>query len=277
MHSYLIVIFNESVFDTSTYKSLIEMLAYSPHASSLHVWDNSKHAQHSRKDFDEVTDIKVYYYHSPRNEHLSVVYNQVLDKCFNEHYSYVTILDQDSYIPLDFKELFKGASDAKLIIPTIYSAKSGRMISPRYQSYNYFSNKCTTHYFDSPTISGFYPSRNFFAVASGMTISKSLWQTGIRFCEKLSFYGVDTEFCVDYALNNQQFFVISAKFKHSASNEDLEDYDKFKWRLNKYYEHWYFQLTERAGVPGCIATPYVRSCLQFNLWKNLTKRLFHKN
>lgn len=252
----------------------MEMLLHSPHCCALHVWDNSKCAQHSKESFDNLNGINVYYYHSPRNESLSIVYNQILDKCFNDSCSYVTILDQDSYIPLAFKQFVEDVPAANLIVPTVYSEKTGKMISPRYQSYNYFTNKCKNHYFDRPMSAGFYPSKNFFAVASGMTISKTLWHTGIRFSEKLSFYGVDTEFCFDYALDNEHFFIINVDFKHSASNENQEDYAKFKWRLTKYYEHWYYQLTERARIPSVLAFPFVKCCLQYNLGKNLIKRFF---
>ncbi|MGI2173251.1 hypothetical protein [Shewanella ulleungensis] len=274
MHSYLIVIFNESVFDTPTYKTLIKMLSVHPHTATLFVWDNSPLSQHETGIKSKVKGLDVNYYHSKRNENLSIVYNKVMKSAFELKSDYVTLLDQDSHISSDFKKSIDDSSSQYLLVPKVCSDKTGVLISPRYQEYNYLINKCSIKYLDSNVDPGVFASKNMFAVGSGMTISKSLWLTGIRFQDKLSFYGVDTEFCTDYAEINDKFILLDSIIMHNASNEHDEGYGKFKWRLIKYYEHWSYQLIKHVGLPLGLASLYVGISLKFVLLKNKIKRLF---
>lgn len=272
MHSYLIVIFNESIFDTPTYKTLIKMLSCHPHSATLFVWDNSPLSQHESGLKSEINDLKIIYYHSERNENLSIVYNKVMKIAFDLKSDYITLLDQDSYISHDFKQSVSDVNCDYLQVPRVCSDKTGKLISPRYQKYNYLLNKCSINYLDSNIAPGLFKSKYMFAVGSGMTISKSLWLTGIRFQDKLSFYGVDTEFCVDYATKNDSFILLDSTIKHNASNEHDEGYDKFKWRLTKYYEHWHYQLIYHVRLPKVLAYLYVRTSLKYMLLKNIINR-----
>ncbi|RPA38333.1 glycosyltransferase [Shewanella frigidimarina] len=274
MHSYLIVIFNESVFDTPTYKTLIKMLSVHPHAATLFVWDNSPITQHESGLKSEINDLKIIYYHSERNENLSIVYNKVMKIAFDLKSDYITLLDQDSYISPDFKQSVSHVNSDYLQVPRVCSDKTGKLISPRYQKYNYLLNKCSINYLNSNIAPGIFKSKHMFAVGSGMTISKSLWLSGIRFQDRLSFYGVDTEFCVDYATKSDSFILLDSTIKHNASNEHDESYEKFKWRLIKYYEHWSYQLIKHVGLPLGLVSLYVGISLKFVLLKNKIKRLF---
>ena len=274
MHSYLIVIFNESVFDTPTYKTLIKMLSVHPHTATLFVWDNSPLSQHENGLKSEINGLKINYYHSERNENLSIVYNRVMKIAFDLKSDYITLLDQDSYISSDFKQSISDVNCDYLQVPRVCSDKTGKLISPRYQKYNYLLNKCSIHYLDSSIAPGVFGSKHMFAVGSGMTISKSLWLTGIRFQDRLSFYGVDTEFCVDYATMSDSFILLDSTIKHNASNEHDEGYEKFKWRLIKYYEHWSYQLIRHVGLPLGLVSLYIGISLNFVLLKNKIKRLF---
>lgn len=273
MHSYIIVIFNQSVFDTPTYKTLINLLSFHPHPANLYIWDNSSTPQHKNRLVSEIENFELKYYHSGINENLSIVYNQLTTLAFEHGSNYVTLLDQDSYISPDFKKSIDNSLGQYLFVPKVCSDKTGKLISPRYQEYNYLLNHCSIEYLDVNIAPGFFDSKNMFAVGSGMTISKSLWLTGIRFQDKLSFYGVDTEFCVDYARSNADFILLDSTIKHNASNEHDEGYDKFKWRLIKYYEHWSYQLINHVGLPLGLVSLYLGISLKFVLLKNKIKRL----
>jgi GT2 family glycosyltransferase len=272
VHSYLIVIFNESVFDTPTYKTLIKMLSVHPHSATLYIWDNSPSPQHKNGVMSVIEDFELKYYHSSSNENLSIVYNQVATLAFEGDSDYITLLDQDSYISPDFKQSIRNANCEYLQVPKVCSDKTGKLISPRYQKYNYVLNKCSINYLNSNISHGKFKSKHMFAVGSGMTISKSLWLTGIRFQDKLSFYGVDTEFCADYAARNDSFILLDSIITHNASNEHDEGYDKFKWRLTKYYEHWQYQLIYHVRLPKVLAYLYVCTSLKYMLLKNRTNR-----
>ncbi|MBM7072102.1 hypothetical protein JQC92_08680 [Shewanella sp. 202IG2-18] len=272
MHSYLIVIFNESVFDTPTYKTLVKMFTAHPHSATLYVWDNSPLAQHPKGLVSEIEQVELVYCHSRFNEHLSVVYNKIMALAFECDSDYMTLLDQDSHISSNFKQSIDDAPNQYLLVPKVCSDKTGQIISPRYQQYNYLFNQCAIDYLDPQISPGELKSEHVFAVGSGMTISKSLWLTGVRFQETLSFYGVDTEFCSDYAKRNEHFVLLASTIKHNASNEHDEGYEKFKWRLTKYYEHWLYQLIKYVGVPSSFASFYVRLSLKYMLLKNKTKR-----
>jgi GT2 family glycosyltransferase len=274
VHSYLIVIFNESVFDTPTYKTLIKMLSVHPHTATLFVWDNSPSPQHKNGVMSGIEDFELKYYHSSSNENLSIVYNQVATLAFEGDSDYITLLDQDSYISPDFKQSVSHVNSDYLQVPRVCSDKTGKLISPRYQKYNYLLNKCSINYLNSNIAPGIFKSKHMFAVGSGMTISKSLWLTGIRFQDRLSFYGVDTEFCVDYATKSDSFILLDSTIKHNASNEHDESYEKFKWRLIKYYEHWSYQLIKHVGLPLGLVSLYVGISLKFVLLRNKIKRLF---
>lgn len=272
MHSYIIVIFNQNINESPTYTTLISMLRAFPHESKLYIWDNSEVMQHNSAVKSDLTCLEIEYHHSPNNEKLSVLYNKIMSKCFSTGSTYLTILDQDSYIPIDFKRNIDAAPREYLIVPKVSSDKNGKLISPRYQKYSYLSNHCESDYIDSSMDSGLLPSKNMFAVGSGMTITKKIWDSGIRFREVLSFYGVDTEFCFDYSQKKEFFYLIDSNMQHSASNELEQSYEIFKWRLGKYFEHWQYQLVEHQKLHPLIARFYVSVTYNIVKLKNRIKR-----
>lgn len=276
MHSYLIVIYNQSVFDSPTYQTLLAMLQAYPHAAELYIWDNSPEPQHKSQITSILPDLKINYFCSGKNENLSVVYNRTMENCFLKGSTYLTIFDQDSQVSLDFKKLIEGTPAECLLVPKVYSDRTGELISPRYQRYNYLTNKCSVEYLDKSISAGFFESKFMFAVGSGMTLSRQLWNSGLRFNEELSFYGVDTEFCHDYAIKNDFFYMFDAEVHHSASNETEENYEKFKWRLTKYFEHWEYQLVHHAGMSQNFATTYASVMYLILKYKNKLKRILFR-
>lgn len=257
MHAYLIVVYNESVFESSTFKSLLRLLQEQPHAATVYLWDNSPKPQHQVSEFNSIKSCIIKYIYYGVNEKLSVVYNKIIDSALADNCKLITILDQDSILPLDFKDKIDSIENPELVVPTVYSSKSGLIISPRYQRYNYLTNSCMARPIDIPKVEGSLASNEFFAVGSGMTISRILWESGVRFNESLSFYGVDTEFCNDYAEKFNSFNIIKCNFLHDASGENDEGFLKLKWRLSKYFEYWNFSLVEKLGWNVFLAKIYI--------------------
>ncbi|ELM3618560.1 hypothetical protein RYR54_004314 [Aeromonas sobria] len=257
MHAYLIVVYNESVFESSTFKSLLRLLQERPHAAMVYLWDNSPKPQHQVSEFNLIKSCVIKYIYYGINEKLSTVYNKVIDSALADDCKFISILDQDSILPLDFKDKIDSIENPKLVVPTVYSSKSGLIISPRYQRYNYRTNSCIARPIDISKVEGSLASNEFFAVGSGMTISRILWESGVRFNESLSFYGVDTEFCNDYAKKFNSFNIIKCNFLHDASGENDEGFLKLKWRLSKYFEYWNFSLVEKLGWNVFLAKIYI--------------------
>lgn len=272
MHAYLIVVYNESVFESSTFKSLLSLLQERPHAAMVYLWDNSPKPQHQASEFNSIKSCIIKYIYYGINEKLSVVYNKIIDSAVTDNCKLITILDQDSILPLDFKDKIDSIENPELVVPTVYSSSSGLIISPRYQKYNYLTNSCIVRSVDISKVEGSLASNEFFAVGSGMTISRTLWDTGIRFNESLSFYGVDTEFCNDYAKKFNSFNIIKCNFQHDASGENDEDFAKLKWRLSRYFEHWNFSLVEKLGWNVLLAKIYVDFFKTVLLTKSYVKK-----
>ncbi|KOO58200.1 hypothetical protein WH43_10495 [Rheinheimera sp. KL1] len=232
--------------------------------------------QHNAQLKSLLPNLEINYFYAGNNEKLSVIYNTRMEHCFNRGSSYLTIFDQDSRIGLNFKKIIESAPPEYLLVPKVYSDVSGKLISPRYQKYNYLINKCNIEYLDKSISAGLFKSKFMFAVGSGMTITRQLWSTGLRFREELSFYGVDTEFCHDYSLENEFFHLLDIEVNHSASNESEENYVKFKWRLSKYFEHWRFQLVNHLGISQKIASIYLSAIYLIFRFKNKLKRFLAK-
>lgn len=76
MHLYLIVLYNQNVFYSSTWISLVKLLESHPHTAKVYIWDNSPSAQHCKGDFDDLNGFEeVVYQHSQNNENfrLSII------------------------------------------------------------------------------------------------------------------------------------------------------------------------------------------------------------
>lgn len=257
LRCYLIVIYNKSVYQSVTFQSLCDLIKSDPHHCHIIIWDNSPVPQHRSAVDSFSKDVTIKYKHSGFNESLSVIYNKIASECFDNGATFFTIFDDDSSISSNFKSAVDSVTEDLLILPKVCSELSGSLISPRYQKYNYLRNKCSITYLPKTIEDGPKQSLNFFAVASGLTISKYVWSMGVRFDEKLSFYGVDTEFCNDYASVTDKFYLINTLIFHSASNELKESRMVKNWRVSKYYEHWRYQLIKYLAIPKPIAYFYV--------------------
>ena len=259
MHAFLVVIYKEKLRETVTFKSLEKMASIASAPVKLYVWDNSPQGYLSECESADSDLFNIKQYKCYNNERLSVVYNKIADEVFStSNARYLTILDQDSEIAPDFLASVNSANAPDvLLLPKVISNKTGKLLSPRYQKYNYIKNKCEIEYLTNDINSGLHSAVNFFAVGSGMTISRSVWKQKIRFDEKLSFYGVDTEFCADYAKVINHIYILNSVLLHSASNEQAESVSQHVWRFNKYMEHWQYQLEKYTCLPWFVSKIYV--------------------
>lgn len=263
----LIVLYKVNLADCQTFKTLLNSPDDILKRMKLIVWDNSP------GDFESKVDVKIdifndfKYIRCETNEKLSVLYNKVINEEFCEK-GFFSIFDQDTSIPSAFFLKLKESNvDDKLIVPRVVSIKTNALISPRYQKCSNILHKTKVVKIFGNFDSGLFNSENFFAVGSGLTIPKKLWDGRIFFEEALSFYGVDTEFCFRYSLLQDKFYLLNVDFYHDASDYNHEESPEVKtWRHEKYMEYFDYLLRRRANLPDFIVIFLIKvRVLKFNM------------
>lgn len=75
-------------------------------------------------------DIKLYYIHNKTNPGISFAYNSIAEYAKNEGINYITFLDQDTELPLNFYEVYSNSclTNQPLYAPKIYAG--GKLVSP---------------------------------------------------------------------------------------------------------------------------------------------------
>lgn len=263
----LIVVYKQQLADTQTFQTLMLTPCNMLSRIKLIVWDNSPSdfISDMTLDLSKFGDFK--YIKSEKNEKLSVLYNKVLREEFHSD-GFFSILDQDTSVsPGFFSEIENARIDDKLMVPRVVSIKTNNLISPRYQTYSKILHQAKVIENFGKNDKGLLNSLNFFAVGSGLTIPKKLWDTGISFEEALSFYGVDTEFCFRYSLLQNKFYLLNVDFYHDASDYNPEERPEVKkWRNEKYIEYLNYVLKNRYNLPESMVFLLVKiRVFKFNL------------
>lgn len=273
MHYFLIVVYERSVLEVEAVKSLSSYyLTNNLNEFSVIIWDNSL-LKKSEADVVISCGLRsVKYIYENENKSLSELYNKTLSEFFSHsECSSITILDQDSVLDSDFIEsciLFKGEV---LGAPKVISNKSAKVVSPRYHSHNNFRRHTVIKKIQHLT-NGILPSKNFFALGSGLTIPKAVWNSGLRFDEKLSFYGVDEEFCYDYSGKFSEFLLMKGTIVHDISDESIDELGHSYWKFSKYMDHWRYRLVKYESLPRIFAySVYLYWILKFHV-----RRVFKK-
>lgn len=212
--------------DSSTIKSIVSMNRQLLDHLKLVIWDNSP------IDFYQIQSnvIDYDYYRTPENCSLSVIYNRVLDH-YNQARS-LFIFDQDSKLTQDYFALMKDALkknlDIGLFVP--YVLYGHLIVSPG----DYFIYK--GRYWKKLHL-GRVSSKNKLCIASGMMINIALIKSyNIRFDEHLKFYGIDSQFVLDYSYKNPYFFIINYSLEHNLSLYEKENFQTKLWRSKSQME-----------------------------------------
>ncbi|CAH0159661.1 MULTISPECIES: glycosyltransferase [Pseudomonas] len=207
--NFLVVVYSTNPSLTTTLKSLATLDFQSAGIiPKFSIWDNSE------QGFGEASiptlPGQITYHHSGKNEHLSKVYNTLISNSAGS--DYFIVLDDDSSITNDYissLDLFF-RSRVPVAVPQILFNHS--LISPgtikgvRGRALNLQS-----------LATGPVPSKNIVAMMSGTVISKEALSRGLKFDERLSFYGVDTRFFIDYANCYNEIFILKTSIPHSSA------------------------------------------------------------
>ncbi len=243
----LVVIYKKILRESETIKSLIRCTKTSN--IFLYIWDNSE-SSYTKINQIEFLDLKKYFYESKyyfnnKNISLAKIYNKIQDEAFsNNNLNYFTILDHDSQFQSDFftnlHDEINLFNNPLLILPKVSSRHDQAIISPRRKS-QYFkettSNLNTEEQFHNP---GICHSENFFAVGSGISISRELWRKRVRFDENLKFYGIDSEFCTSYSELENNFLLSKNLMVHDNSIRENDSIKTRIWRIHNRLSYQYY-------------------------------------
>lgn len=219
MISFLVVLYKRTIDQSETLKGICSSEIFNSLGFRLIVWDNSPEALSS----DDLQELKrrvnrIEYFHDEQNRALSKVYNNVIDQVRQEGLSrYLVLLDHDTNINDLYLTELKNCSldDHSLILPTVMT--DGRVRSPLPASF--IQRRLRSH-----SIQGSVRSKGMMAINSGMCISLDyLKKSGFRYNEALSNYGTDNQFMIEYAKNENSFFLMNYCIDHSLSFFDHPD------------------------------------------------------
>lgn len=205
----LVVLYKKKISESPTISTLL-LQHRDLFELELVIWDNSMdrcpeaEIHILEKNFD-----RFQYHWTPENTWLSKLYNQVLT---GHTYDYALLLDQDTEIPPYYFDKLAAAllkfPKLNLFLPLVLHEK--KVVSPG--AWVYFKGK---HWKKIKT--GIIPSKNVLAITSGIVISaKVFFVHQMRFDERLSLYGIDTAFMLNFSKFEKQLCVLSIKFDHDT-------------------------------------------------------------
>lgn len=180
-------------------------------APTFAVWDNSLEGY----GLDHLPHFsgEVKYYHTGKNQGLAKVYNSVVKDCDSSEW--FVFLDDDSVVDINYLHSLEPffSSEVLLAVPRIVSQE--RLISPGFvkgvKGRSWSMKDCTA---------GATGSSSIVAMMSGTVVSAKVFATGVFFDERLTFYGVDTRFFVDYSRRFSQLYILDVVMPHHSALRD---------------------------------------------------------
>lgn len=205
----LVVLYKKMISESPTLRTLL-LQHRDLFEVELVIWDNSPEQCPEVQIHQLEQDFGQFQYRwTAENTWLSKLYNQVLAA---NTYDYALLLDQDTEIPSYYfdklsEALFKYPKVA-LFLPLVLHKE--KVVSPG--SWVYFKGK---HWKKIKT--GIIPAKNVLAITSGMVISKKVFSAHqMKFDERLSLYGIDTGFMLNFSKFEKQLCVLPIKFDHDT-------------------------------------------------------------
>ncbi len=235
---FLVVLYKCKVCESATAISLKNNKIGSCDANEIFVWDNSPNIINSLEDCKDFFETKnVYFFHTPENTSLAIVYNTVISICSSA--DYIAIFDQDTMIKeenLDstLNRAIENNKDINLFMPLIRTS-SGAIYSPGKNILPGKNKKIKKISF------GVCNCKNLVGITSGLVISTQYLKEQYKFNEELKLYGVDTDFFYHYTRKNKYLYLLNIDISHNLSfeNENIseeENWLRFLERNTAYYK-----------------------------------------
>lgn len=206
------------------------------------VWDNSPEALPSG-DLERLSRQELSYHHCPRNERLSSVYNQVLERCRES--DLLVLFDQDSRVEASyFDALVRSAGehpDVALFVPQVRSSSTGALVSPGLAGI--FNGRKWREMVPGP-----HKALGVLALGSGMALRPAaILRSGPRFDERLSLYCIDTKFAMEYGRAHGTLVVLDATLSHGDSSEEDEPVAVKLRRFRNYIQGYHYVWSYHNG------------------------------
>ncbi|WP_329832513.1 glycosyltransferase [Stenotrophomonas geniculata] len=249
----LVVLYRMAPEDSPTLQSLGEVLRRPGGFSGrVVVWDNSPDSFGA--DSISGLDLSGFdrsYIACPENFGLAKVYNTVSGQVPGD---LLLILDQDSMLPDGFLEILDREVSSNpacsLFLPVVES--NGRCVSPG--RLRVFKGKHV-----SVPQQGVRSPKDVLAISSGMVIRYGYLQQP-RFDERLTLYGIDTRFMIDFADNEWQLVVMPSVIRHDTALWSDMDADGMLWRIRSLIRSWPV-VFERRPLARMLSWMYARYVL----------------
>ncbi|CPR15938.1 hypothetical protein BN1221_01799c [Brenneria goodwinii] len=269
----VVIIYNSNLKDSDTLKSILKCDLENIKLE-ICIWNNGPSLLNESdvSDFLSVfkqNDIRVKIYQDTRNLSLSKIYNFFIK---NENYEFITILDQDSSLPIDYYTRITAHHGADIVAPIIIAEKNG------------VSVQTDPHFYGDVNlmIGEGKVDMKIDSVMSGLAMSqkgidKIISFRGYVFEERLAFYGIDSDlFRIINIMddNNKTLKIYCAnRINHSFAMFDLAN-KKNAFRIMEifYFKSFIrneYQKKSRASTIFIYLRDFLRGKIEFQRMKNL--------
>lgn len=210
---FVVVLYKKPPLLSETIKSLsvhkFENYGISP---SFAIWDNSS-AGYGKESLNLMPG-KLFYYHTGKNEKLSYIYNKIVS---NNKSDWYVFLDDDSFIGSDYLDALIPFFDSEVNVAIPKIIYDDVIISPgmvkEIKGKRLSSDKLYP---------GKRKSKSIAAMMSGTIVSNRVFETGVLFDEKISFYGVDTRFFIEYSKVFEFIYILDVVIPHHSALRDKD-------------------------------------------------------
>jgi len=228
---FLTVVYGTSPSEASTLISLAThnflQFKISP---TFVIWDNSV----AGFGYDSIPQLtgNVKYFHTGNNTPLSRVYNRIISEYSDV--DWIVFLDDDSYIDnsylLSLQEFWN--SNIPLAIPRIELSNTlispGKLVGVR--------GRALKH---DEIHQGSLRSKGLAAMMSGTIARRDIFNKELGFDERLSFYGIDTRFFIDYSNIYPYVYLLNTTMRHSSALRDPNlNNDALLRRIGNLLQSW---------------------------------------
>lgn len=208
---FVVVLYKKPPLTSETINSLsahcFEKYGITP---SFSVWDNSAEG-YGNASLDFMPG-ELFYYHTGRNERLSHIYNTVV---LDNKVDWYVFLDDDSFIGSDYLEALMPFFDSHIDVAIPKIVYNNVVISPG--MVKGIKGKLLSSDMLYP---GKRKSQAIAAMMSGTVVNRRVFESEVTFDERISFYGVDTRFFIDYSKEFEFIYILDVTIPHHSALRD---------------------------------------------------------
>lgn len=214
----VIVLYNELLYDTKTYKSLISKYNIDGCNIGLFIWDNSPKQLHDPHEFKN----GVCYKYTGKNVGVSKAYNEAAVYSKLNDYEWILLLDQDTiFPPLVLEEFQKVVNENQSV--KLFTLKT-KVVSGKYMSPSIYRHKIS-HLSNKMPPTGVLKLSNYSAINSGLLINVEAFLLTGGYNERVWLDYSDHEFIQRFKKIYKEVYIIDKESLQSFSSTEERDYN----------------------------------------------------